>query len=144
VPYFDFISSSAWNSREQTHLLDERCIVARHPLAVPGYNVGFRDRADGVTVYINDRTSALNTPELQPIPATTLRDRDREMLYEVTVPRWTTVIVSAIVYPGWHVRVDGRVVHAESFRVRDVPIFPEVALPPGRHRLQYSWSGWPS
>jgi hypothetical protein len=62
----------------------------------------------------------------------------------VDLSRPTTVVVSAIIYPGWHLQVDGHRVNAGSFRVGNVPIFPEVALGSGRHTLEYSWSGWPA
>jgi hypothetical protein len=144
APFFDFISSSSWRSPEQTHLLDLRCIVTRSPLALPGYRLGFRDTAHGVTVYVDDHTSPLNTPQFQPIPVTVLKAEDRLLLYAVDLSRPTTVVVSAIIYPGWHLQVDGHRVNAGSFRVGNVPIFPEVALGSGRHTLEYSWSGWPA
>jgi hypothetical protein len=144
VPFFDFISASSWTSREQTRLLDLRCIIARSPLTLDGYHVGFRDPARGVTVYVDDHTSPVNTPELQPIPATVLKDDDRHKRWIVTLPRRTTVVVSAIVYPGWHVEVDGQRPSTSSFRVSTVPVFPEFTIGPGRHTVDYSWSGWPA
>jgi len=144
APYFEFISSSSWTSPEQTRLLDLRCIVTRSPLSLSGYRLGFRDTARGVTVYVDDDTSPLNTPQLQPIQATVLKEADRRLLYAVDLARATTVVVSAIVYPGWHLQVDGHRVNAGSFRVGTVPVFPEVTLGPGRHTLEYSWSGWPA
>jgi hypothetical protein len=143
VPFFDFISSSSWTSPEQTHLLDLRCIIASSPLALPGYRVGFRDMVSGITVYVDDHTSPLNTPQFEAIPAVVLKDDDRDLRYAVDMAHPTTVVVSAIVYPGWHLQVDGHSVNAGSFRVGSVPIFPEVKLGPGRHTLDYSWSGWP-
>jgi hypothetical protein len=144
APFFDFISSSSWTSVEQTRLLDLRCIVARSPLTLPGYRVGFRDVAMGVTVYVDDRTSPLNTPQFQPIPVTIATAEDRRLVYRVNLAHPTTVIVSAIVYRGWHLQVDGRRLDAGSFRVGNVPVFPSVTLGPGRHVLDYSWSGWPT
>jgi hypothetical protein len=144
VPFFDFISGSSWTSTEQTQLLDLRCIVTRNPLTLPGYRLGFRDIAHGVTVYVDDDTSPLNTPQFQPIPVTVLKAEDRVLRYAVDLARPTTVVVSAIIYPGWHLQVDGHRVNAGSFRVGKVPIFPEVTLGPGRHTIDYSWSGWPS
>ena len=143
VPFFDFISSSSWTSLTQTRLLDLRCIVAASPLAIPGYRVGFQDTTLGITVYIDDQTSPINTPQLQPIPVKIVAVEDRRLLYEVDLSHQTTVVVSAIVYPGWHVSVDGRSVSTGSFRVGTVPVFPQVTLPAGRHTLEYSWSGWP-
>jgi hypothetical protein len=144
APFYDFISSSSWTSPEQLRLLDLRCIVASQPLAVPGYRAGFRDTTHNVTVYVDDETSPLNTPQLQPIPATILRQQDRDMRYRVKLSRTTTVVLSAIIYPGWHLRVDGRRTNAGSFRVGKVPVFPEVTLGAGEHTLDYSWSGWPA
>ena len=141
---FDFITNSPETSREQTQLLDLRCIVSRKSLAIAGYDVGLRDTVDGVTVYVDDFTSPLNTLQLQSVPVTVLRDDDRHKLYMVTLERPTTVIVSAIMYPGWHLQVDGRGVRAGSFRVGTVAVFPEVTIPAGRHTLGYSWSGLPA
>jgi hypothetical protein len=143
APFFDFISSSSWTSVEQTRLLDLRCIVTRNPLSLPGYRLGFRDTAHGVTVYVDDDTSPLNTLQFRPIPVAVLKAEDRTLRYAVDLARPTTIIVSAIVYPGWHLQVDGHRVNAGSFRVGKVPVFPEVTLGPGRHTLDYSWSGWP-
>lgn len=144
APFFEFISASSWTSPEQTRLLDLRCIVTRSPLILAGYHVGFRDSAHGVTVYVDDDTSPLNTPQLQPVSTTVLKEADRRLLYAVDLTRATTIIVSAVVYPGWHLQVDGHRVNAGSFRVGTVPVFPEVMLGPGRHTLEYSWSGWPA
>jgi len=144
APFFDFISSSPWTSTEQTRLLDLRCIVTRSPLILSGYRLGFRDTAHGVMVYVDDDTSPLNTPQFQPVPVTVLKEEDRSLRYAVDLARPTTIIVSAIIYPGWHLQVDGRRVTAGSFSVGKVPVFPEVTLGPGRHTLDYSWSGWPS
>jgi hypothetical protein len=143
VPFFDFISSSSWTSAEQTQLLDLRCIVARSPVTLPGYRVGFRDMTRGIIVYVDDRTSPLNTPQFQPVATTILKVDDRRLVYMVDLAHPTTVIVSAIVYPGWHLSVDGRRISPSSFRVGRVPVFPEVELGAGRHTLDYSWSGWP-
>jgi hypothetical protein len=144
VPFFDFTSASSWASPEQTRLLDLRCIIARNPLAVPGYRVGDRDTTRNVTVYIDSTTSPLNTPQARPVPATVLRDDDRDKRYRVDLARPTSVVISAIVYPGWHVQVDGRRVKVGAFRVGKVDVFPEVMLGSGPHTLEYSWSGWPS
>jgi hypothetical protein len=144
APFFEFISSSSWTSPEQTSLLDLRCIVARGPLTLVGYHIGFRDSAHGVTVYVDDDTGPLNTPQLQLVPATVLKEADRRLLYAVDLARASTIVVSAIDYPGWHLQVDGHRVNAGSFRVGTVPVFPEVTLGPGRHTLEYSWSGWPA
>jgi hypothetical protein len=144
APFLDFIGSTAWSNPRQTRLLDERCIVSGSPISVPGYRAAFHNPGDGVTVYVNDYTSPLNTPQLQPIPAIVLRSGDRDLRYRFDLTRPTTVIVSAIVYPGWHVRVDDRSADVGSFRVGKVPVFPEVTLPAGPHTLQYSWSGWPA
>jgi hypothetical protein len=143
-PFFDFINSSSWTGSEETHLLDLRCIAAVKPITVVGYRAEFHDAPSGVTIYVDDQTSALNTPQLQPVPVTVLRDDDRDKRYMVRLDRATTVIVSAIVYPGWHLQVDGRQVAADSFRIGNVPVFPEVTLTPGQHTLEYSWSGWPA
>jgi hypothetical protein len=144
APFLDFISSSSWTSVEQTRLLDLRCIITRTPVALPGYRVGLHDTAHGVTVLVNGRSSPLNTPQLQPIPVTVLKDDDRHHRYAVSLVRPTTVIVSAIVYPGWHLHVDGRPVSGGSFRLSNEPVFPEVALGAGLHTVEYSWSGWPA
>lgn len=144
APFYDFISASQWTSVEQTQLLDLRCIVARVPLTVPGYRVGFQDVTQGVTVYVNDHTSPVNTPQFKPVPVAVSRVNDRDLHYVVNLAHPTTIVVSAIVYPGWQLRVDGRGVHAGSFDVGKVPVFPEVTLAPGRHTLDYSWSGWPA
>jgi hypothetical protein len=144
APFFDFVSATSWTSPEQTRLLDLRCIVTRQPLALPGYRVGFRDTAHGVTVYVDDEVSPVNTPQLRPIPVTILDEKDRDLRYMVRLPRRTTVVLSAIIYPGWHLRVDGRRASATSFRVGKVAVFPEVTLAPGDHTLDYSWSGLPA
>lgn len=144
VPYLAFQSNTPFGGPEQTRLLDERCIVTKGTLSVRGYHLGYRNPTDGVSVYVNDHTSPLNTPAFHPIPVAVLHQRDRDLLYEVNLSQWTTAIVSAIVYPGWTLKVDGQSVHTETFKVAGVAIFPEVILPPGRHKVQYSWSGWPS
>ncbi len=144
APFYDFISSGSWTSPGQLRLLDLRCIVASQPLAVPGYRAGFRDTTHNVTVYVDDETSPLNTPQLQPVPVTILKEQDRDVRYRVNLSRPTTVVLSAIIYPGWNLRVDGRRVNAGSFRVSNVAIFPEVTLGAGEHILDYSWSGWPA
>ncbi len=143
VPFYDFISASSWSSPEQINLLDLRCIISRAPVAVAGYHVGFRDRTHGVTVYVDDNTSPLNTPQFHPIPARILNDEDLRLRYAVNLTHPTTVVLSAIVYPGWHLKVDGHSITPGSFRVGTVPVFPEVSLQPGAHTLEYSWSGWP-
>jgi hypothetical protein len=144
VPFYDFITETSWNGAEQTQLLDERCIAAAGSLAVPGYHLGFRDPATGVSVYVDPETSPLNTIAFRPLPVRILHDSDRHLAYAVSLQRTATVVVSAIVYPGWQMRVDGRRVETASFRLRGVPIFPEVTLGPGSHTLDYSWSGWPA
>lgn len=143
VPYFDFLSASSWTSTEQTKLLDLRCIATRQPLALPGYRLAYRDRT-GVEIYVNYDTSPLNTPALQPVFASNLSRGDRDLRYRFYLSRPTTVIVSALVYPGWKLEVDGRPAKASSYRVDGVPVFPEVSLGAGVHTLRYSWSGWPS
>jgi hypothetical protein len=142
--WWELTSTSSYTGPAQTRLLDLRCIVARNPIAVAGYHVGLHDAGAGITVYVDDTTSPVNTPALQPVAATTLHLSDRDVRYAVDLPRPTTVVVSAIVYPGWHLRVDGVGRDGQSLRVGGVPVFPEVALGPGRHVLDYSWSGWPA
>jgi hypothetical protein len=144
APFFDFISGSSWTSPEQTNLLDLRCIVARGSLTMAGYRVGFRDTSHGVTVYVNDDTSPLNTLQFHPVPVTVLKETDRRLLYAVHLAHQTTVVVSAIIYPGWDLQVDGHRANTGSFRVGRIPVFPEVTLDPGRHIVEYSWSGWPA
>jgi hypothetical protein len=95
-------------------------------------------------VYVDDLTSPINTPQLQGVPARALSVEDRRLLYEVDLTRETTVVVSAIVYPGWHLNVDGKHSNSDSFNVGNVPVFPEVRLAAGRHTLEYAWSGWPA
>jgi hypothetical protein len=144
VPFFDFISASSWTSPEQTALLDLRCIVARKPIEVRGYHLGFREGSAGPLIYVDDNTSPLNTPALQPIYARVLTSSDRRLRYQVDLPAPTNVVVSAIVYPGWRLRLDGRLVEAGSFRVGAVPVFPELVVVAGVHTIEYSWSGWPA
>jgi hypothetical protein len=143
-PFFDFISGSSWTSLEQTRLLDLRCIVARNPLVVAGYRAGFRDTSHGVTVYVDNHTSPLNTPQLQPLPVAILKDDDRHKRYQLNLLHPTAVILSAIVYPGWHLQVDGRPAKSGSFRIGRTSVFPEFSVAPGRHIVEYSWSGWPA
>jgi hypothetical protein len=95
-------------------------------------------------VYLDTSTSALNTPTLQPIPAAVLIGSDRDLRYAFDLPRTTTVIVSAIVYPGWRLSLDGHRVPFDTFNVGRTRVFPEVTIGPGHHTVEYSWSGWPS
>jgi hypothetical protein len=66
------------------------------------------------------------------------------MEFELTLARSTRLVVSAIVYPGWHLELDGHRVHSGTFDVGRRPLFPEVTVPAGRHTLSYGWSGWPA
>jgi hypothetical protein len=143
-PFFAFTTAGSWTSPEQTRLLDLRCILARKPLDVPGYTARFHDIATGVTVYVDDRTSPVNTPDLKPIPVTVLESSDRHLRYAVDLTRPETVVISAIAYPGWRLQVDGRAVKTDYFRSGKAPIFPQVSLRAGRHTLDYRWSGWPA
>lgn len=141
VPYFDFINSTSWTAPEETRLLDLRCIVARTPQRVPGYKP--RYSWGGATVYVDTRTSALNTPQLQPVPAATLADGDRRDRWRLDLSQPTTVVVSALDYGGFKLRLDGAPVRHGAFRVHGEAVFPEVRVPAGRHELEWSWSGWP-
>lgn len=141
-PYYQFITASAPTSPEQTRLLDLRCIVTINPIALPGYRVGYR-QPGGPTVYVDTRTSALNTPTGRPISARPIALADRRVAYSFMLRRSTAVVLSAIVYPGWVLRLDGRQVHSGAFTTRGVAVFPETIVSSGRHTLDYSWSGWP-
>jgi hypothetical protein len=143
VPYFDFISRASYTDPVQLALLDMRCIVAKKPQSVPGYRVGHVDAARGVTVYIDERTSGLNTTAGVPVPAQILRIEDRRLTYRVILQRPTTLVLSALVYPGWKLRVDGSTVKTGSYDVGDERVFPEVRVSSGRHTIDYSWSGLP-
>jgi len=140
---YDFISASSSTSPEQTRLLDLRCVITRRPVTIPGYRLGFRDLAHGVIVYVDDDTSPINTEELQPVSARILTQGDLNLRYQVTLARPMTLVLSAITYPGWRLRVNGRPVANRSFDVAHVPVFPELTLGRGTYRLDYSWSGWP-
>jgi hypothetical protein len=144
APFYDFITSFAWSDPVHTRLLDERCIASTTPISASGYRLGFHNPADGVSIYVNDNTSPLNTSALVPVPVRVVAQEDRKLAYAVALAHATTVVFSAIVYPGWNLRVDGRSLPTTSYRVRGVPVFPEVTIPAGSHLVQYSWSGWPS
>jgi hypothetical protein len=73
-----------------------------------------------------------------------LKRTDFDLRYRVKLRRPTTVVLSAIVYPGWKLEVDGHSVSTQSYRLHGVPIFPEATLGAGTHTLDYSWSGLPS
>lgn len=143
VNYYAFINATSPVSREQTSLLDLRCVVVPAATSVPGYQVGYRDPS-GVVVLVNRHTSALNTPALAPVPATPLAIRDRMLRYRFSVSRPTKVILSAVSYPGWTLQLDGRTVRVGAYRVSNVAVFPEVTASPGTHVISYSSSGWPS
>ena len=117
--------------------------MTHQPLTLAGYRLAYRD-SSGVLIYLNLDTSALNTVGLQPVPAENLSRGDRHLRYRFYVSRPTTLIVSALVYPGWKLSVDERRPPTGAFRVRGVAVFPEVTVGPGAHTLDYSWSGWPS
>ena len=140
--YYDFITGSPPTSIEQTALLDVRCIVSQGPVSVPGYHVGYRD-IHGLNVSVNDGPTGITTAALVPVPSIPLVLQDRRVAYRFSLDRLETVILSANVYPGWTLRLDGRAVRAGAFRVHGVPVFPELTVGAGRHTLQYSWSGSP-
>ena len=145
VPFLDFIARGSPTEPQQTRLLDIRCIIATTPVSVAGYTQRFAEPgAAGKRVYVDPSVSALNTPQLQPVPAQVLTEEDRRVRYAVASARGLTVVISAIVYPGWNVKVDGLAVKSQSYRLGGEAIFPEVTLSPGRHVVEYSWSGWPS